>query len=189
MDRWLLIVALFAALPLGTAHGAGKEAQIADQLVPRQVRVSFATEQLFVSVRSRVTPASLGETSWATWDRDGGRLLLGEAELGPLLDSVTRAELGHLGVTVDGTVVPVGALRTRLEVPAERPVARCGPRPALRGQASHGPRRGRTPLRRLRSAPQGGRVVPFRVSFGRGLLALGGGGAGLRFEAEASASR
>jgi len=122
MDRWLLIVALFAALPLGTAHGAGKEAQIADQLVPRQVRVSFATEQLFVSVRSRVTPASLGETSWATWDRDGDDSL-SEAELGPLLDSVTRAELGHLGVTVDGTVVPVGALRTRLEVPAERPVA------------------------------------------------------------------
>ena len=177
MDRWLVIVALFVSLPIGTAHGAGKEAQIADQLVPRQVRVSFATEQLFVSVRSRVTPASLGETSWATWDRDGDGSL-SDPELGPLLDSVTRAELGHLGVTVDGSVVPVGALRTRLEVPAERPVA-LDAALVLRFEGKH-----RTALAAgehrfaVYDQPLGrDGVVPFRVSFGRGLLALGGGGA------------
>ncbi len=173
MHRWLLVVALLA----GTAYGAGKETQLADQLVPRQIRVSFATEQLFVSVRSRVSPASIDEASWATWDRDGDGSL-SDTELGPLLDFVTRVELGHLGVTVDGTVVPVAALKTKLEVPVERPVA-LDASLVLRFEGKQ-----RTALAAgehrfaVYDQPLGrDGVVPFRVSFGRGLHALGGGGA------------
>ncbi len=169
----LLLSLLFVAPVLG---GATSEAELASKLVPRQVRVSVSREQVFVSVRSALQPAALGEDTWSRWDRSGDGSL-DARELEPLLRELRSLELGHLGVTVDGAVVPVASLVTKVET-KERPL----PLDAelhVRFEGTH-PVDVPAGLHRFAvyDQPRGrDGVVPFRISFGRGLKATGGGGA------------
>jgi len=173
MRSCALLLSLFFVVSV--LSGASSEAQLAAKLVPRKVRVSLSKEQVFVSVRSALQPGAVGETSWARWDRNGDGSL-DERELEPLLRELRALELGHLGVTVDGAVVPVVRLVTKMETKAPVPLdaelmVRFEGTEALSLAAG---------AHRLSvyDQPRGrDGVVPFRISFGRGLKATGGGGA------------
>lgn len=167
---------LLLAIPL-TADSASKEANLADQVIPRTVRISFAAEQVFVSVRSRVGPAVLGERSWARFDRDGNGVI-GPRERGALKAELKLQETGHLGVTVDGSVVPMRSLALRIEQP-EGDVIPLDATVVLRveGKARVDLAAGAHRFT-VYDQPRGkDGVVPFRIGFARGLRVLSGGGA------------
>jgi hypothetical protein len=171
-----LLCVLAVSLP-SSLRAVGSEAMLANEVVPRTVRVSFAADQVFVSIRSRVQPIALGDRTWARWDRDGDGLI-GAQEAGPLKAEIKRLETGHLGVSVDGTVVPMRDLALRIEQPLE------GPYPLdaelvvrIEGKLGVPLAAGRHRFT-LYDQPRGkDGIVPFRVGFARGLKVLGGGGA------------
>jgi len=174
--RSCLLLMLLLAIPF-QADAASKEATLADQVVPRTVRLSFAAEQVFVSVRSRVTPVVLGERTWARFDRNSDGMI-GPAERGALKAEMKRQETGHLGVTVDGAVVPMRSLALRIEQPEGDSI----PLDAtivlrVEGKVRVALAAG---LHRFSvyDQPRGkDGVVPFRIGFARGLRVLSGGGA------------
>jgi len=75
-----------------------------DDVVPRTVQVSVAKDHLFMTVRSRATPADLGLGDWSAYDADASGAL-DDSELKPLLRTIRERELEYLCVAIDGEVL------------------------------------------------------------------------------------
>lgn len=147
------------------------------EFVPRNVRVSVTEDRLWVSARTEVAPADLGEASWAAWDRDSDGRLSGP-EAGALESRIRADEFGHLCVAVDEVVLPVLRMGMTREEPQADPIP-LDARIVLRiegqttldlGMGEHG--------WTLYDRPRGlAGVVPFRLALGPGLALVSSAGA------------
>ena len=179
----LLAILLFA--PPAAAAEIGVEA--VDALVPRRIKLSVAAERSWVSVDARVRPEDVGAADWSAWDRDGsGAIELKERP--PLLADLERLEVAHLSISIDGQVLPVSRLNTKIDLDHEAVIpldARLTLRLSTQWLQPLAAGEHRIVLYDQPRSPDG--VVPFRLSFGRGLKFVDGAGA--RGDVRANRSR
>ncbi len=175
MRRILLLVLAFVLAPL-EAPSAGLGVEAVNALVPRRIKLSVAAERSWISVDARVLPADIGAADWSAWDRDGSGAIEA-AELSALTVDLKRLELSHLSVSVDGVMLPVTRMTLRtVELP---PVLPLDARIVLKIETQWvQPLAAGTHRLTIYDQPHGDDgVVPFRLSFGRGLRFANGGGA------------
>lgn len=175
----ILLVLLLPASSLAEQEAPplpGEDGRVHD-FVPRNVRLSVALDHVWGSVRSEVTPADVGEESWAAWDRDGDGQLAGP-EAVALASSLRARELEDLCVAVDGQVLSLVRMAVTREEPTEEPIAldaRVVVRVEGRMKLELGPGDHQFVLYDRPRGLDG--VVPFRLSLGRGLQISSSGGA------------
>ena len=172
----LLLVSLLLLPSLSGAAELGVEA--VDALVPRRIKLSIAAERSWISVDSRLWPKDVGVQDWSTWDRDRSGAIE-PAERPALLADLERMEAAHLSVSIDGEVLPVTRLTSKLEAADPQAALPLDARLTLRMQTQWRQTLAAGPHRiTLYDQPRSDDgVVPFRVSFGRGLTLTGGAGA------------
>ncbi len=177
MHRLSILLAALTLLAPSAASAAGPGVAAVNTLVPRRIKLSVAADRSWISVDARLLPADLGSTDWSAWDRDGSGVIEA-AEVGSLQADLKRLELAHLSVAVDGVVLPITRMTVKIEGAQDAPLALDQPlvltlQTQWRQDLAVGPHR-ITVYDQPRS-PDG--VVPFRLSFGRGLQFVDGGGA------------
>jgi len=84
-----VVGALFGLLPASAAPPAGPSLQ---DIVPKRIQLSVATDHLFVLTALHVRPKDVGESSWARWDLDHDQKLSPE-EQAPLLSHIADVQL------------------------------------------------------------------------------------------------
>jgi hypothetical protein len=159
----LLLLLLLLVAPSVWAGPAQPKADIQD-IVPKTIQLSLGADHIFAATQLRVTPGDLGETSWASWDKDSsGSLSL--PEQGPLLEFVRRRTLASQRVAVGGVLVDWDLFPVQRSAAAGEPL---GLTEAIElkvsGRVSAGPWAG--DLAFVVYAPPRGRdgIVPLRLS-------------------------
>jgi hypothetical protein len=173
--RILLFVLAFALTPVD-ALSAELGVDAVNALVPRRIKLSVAAERSWISVDARILPADIGATDWSAWDRDGSGAIEA-AESSALTADLKRLELAHLSVSVDGVMLPVTRMNLKMaEVPATLGL---DARVVLKLETQWvQPLAVGVHRLTIYDQPHGkDGVVPFRLSFGRGLRFDTGGGA------------
>lgn len=177
MRRLSSLVLVLALLTPAAALSAELGVEAVNALVPRRVKLSVAADRSWISVDARVKPADIGAPDWSAWDRDGSGTI-DPSEEGPLRADLKRLELAYLSVSVDGVMLPVTRMTLKIRGASEAPLALDAPlvltiQTQWRQALAAGPHR--LTVYDQPHSPDG--VVPFRISFGRGLRFVGGGGA------------
>jgi len=173
--RILLLVLAFVLTP-AQAPSAGLGVEAVNALVPRRIKLSVAAERSWISVDARVLPADVGAADWSAWDRDGSGAIEA-AERSALTTDLKRRSLAHLSVSVDGVMLPVTRMTLKVvDMPAALALdARLVFKIETQWRQPLAAGVHRLTIYDQPHSPDG--VVPFRLSFGRGLRFTGGGGA------------
>ena len=163
--QWMALGLLISAPGLGAA---GAKSPKLEDIVPKRLQLSLASDHIFVATHLHVRPSDLGEPSWSSWDTDASGALSG-SEVQALIGEVRRTNLPSQRLAIGRQLVDWAALpATR----ASAPGASLGLQEALNvrvsGKVARQTGSGRAHFVVYAPPRRANGIVPLRITVGAG---------------------